>query len=267
MFRIVLLIALLFSFQAGADDQGARNQYVDYVVGVGDEIKVKVYRSPDLDTDARVNADGMISFPLVGQVKVANHTTTDIQKMIAKSLIEKKLLVSPQVNVVVTDYQSKTFSVFGHVVKAGKYPIKRPLKLTDAIALAGGYQVTASDIVTIVSNVDGKTVKRDLDTRRLLEDITGDANPFIRNGDVVQVPKHAVFYIHGQVNKPGEYKVEPNMRVSQALAKGGGVTLRGTTRSMVIERTGNDGKVSELRAKMNVIVLPNDVIFVDESLF
>jgi len=177
------------------------------------------------------------------------------------------LLVSPQVNVVVTEFESKTFSIFGHVGSPGKYPIKRPLKLTDAIAIAGGYKLTASDVVTIVSEESGKTNTQKYDVKLLLNDISGTGNPVIRKNDIIQVPKHAVFYIHGQVNNPGEYKVEQNMRVSQALALGGGLTLRGTTRSMVIERTGKDGKVSKIPAKMDVLLQANDVLYVDESLF
>lgn len=256
------MLALLMSLNAKAV-----TSYVDYVVGVGDVISVNVYRSPDLKTDVQVSADGMITFPLIGQVKVVERTTTQIEQIISKALVDKKLLVSPQVNVLVVDYQSKTFAIFGHVTTPGKYPIDRPLKLTDAIAVAGGYAQTASDVVTIASVKDGKTVKKNYDVKQLLNDVSGEGNPEIKNGDIVQVPKHSVFYIYGQVNNPGEYKIESNMRVSQALAIGGGVTLRGTTRSMVIERTDGNGKVSKIPGKLGVILQPNDVVFVDESLF
>ncbi len=261
MYRL-LLISLLFLMNT----QAIAN-YVDYIVGEGDVISISVYRSPDLKTDVRVSADGMIAFPLIGKVKVAEKTTSEIEAEISKALIEKKLLVSPQVNVLVTEFQSKTFTVFGHVTTPGKYPIDRPIKLTDAIAVAGGYTLTASDVVTITSEKDGKTTKREYNVKQLLNDMTGESNPEIKNGDIVQVPKHMVFYIHGQVNSPGEYKVEPNMRVSQAIAMGGGVTLRGTTRDITIERTDASGKVTKLKAKLDMMLAPNDVIFVDESLF
>jgi polysaccharide biosynthesis/export protein len=262
MHRFILILMLLFSFNAHANES-----FEDYVVGVDDKISVTVYRSEDLSIEVRVSSNGEIAFPLLGQVKVAGYTTNQIEKILSKALVDKKLLVSPQINVEVTDYQSKTFSIFGHVTVPGKYPIKRPLKLADAIAIAGGYTLTASDIVTIVSNNEGVTSKNSYDIKLLLSDVNGKGNPVIKNGDIIQVPKHAVFYIYGQVNIPGEYKVEPNMRVSQALALGGGVTLRGTTRSMVIERTGKDGKVTKIPAKLDVVLQPNDVIYVDESLF
>jgi len=262
MYRILLIISLVFSCNIYAQDA-----YVDYVVGEGDQISIKVYRSDDLSTDARVSSNGEITFPLIGQIKVANRTTTQVSKIIRDALTSKKLLVSPQVNVTVTDYQSKTYAVFGHVTTPGKYPIKRPLKLTDAIAIAGGYTLTASDIVTIISEVEGKTVNKNYDVKRLLSDVSGKSNPRIQPGDIVQVPKHAVFYIHGQVNNPGEYKLEPNMRISQALAIGGGVTLRGTTRSMKVERADDKGEVSKINAKTSMLIQPNDVIYVNESLF
>jgi polysaccharide export outer membrane protein len=262
MYKIFLVLVLLFTLNAKAD-----NGYVDYVVGAGDVISINVYRSPDLKTDVRVAADGKIAFPLVGQVNVAGKTTMEIEKIISTQLITKKLLVSPQVNVLVTEFQSKTFAILGNISSPGKYPIKKPLKLTDAIAIAGGYTQTASDTVTIVSEVDGKTLKKSYDVRQLLNDFSDEANPLIKNKDVIQVPKHPVFYIHGQVNKPGEYKLEPNMRVSQALAKGGGVTLRGTTRSMTIERTKLNGKLEKISGKLDVRLQPNDVVYVKESLF
>jgi len=261
MYRLLLIsLLLLINTKVVAN-------YVDYIVGEGDVISINVYRSPDLKTDVRVSADGMIAFPLIGKVKAAEKTTSEIEAAISKALIEKKLLVSPQVNVFVTEYQSKTFTVFGHVTTPGKYPIDRPIKLTDAIAIAGGYTLTASDVVTVTSSEGGKTSKHEYNVKHLLNDMTGQSNPEIKNGDIVQVPKHMVFYIHGQVNTPGEYKIEPNMRISQAIAMGGGVTLRGTTRDITVERIDQNGKLMKLRAKLDMILEPNDVIFVDESLF
>jgi len=254
------MFTLLFSLNAQADA-------AHYQVGVGDVLSVNVYRSPDLKTDVQVPSDGKINFPLIGKVEVLDKTTAEIEAAITKELIDQQLLVSPQVNVLILEYRSKTFSVFGHVTTPGKFPIDRPLKLTDAIGVAGGYTLTASDFVTVVSQVDGQITKQVYNVKEIADSLTGEGNPLIKNGDIVQVPKHDVFYIHGHVNSPGEYKIEPNMRVSQGLAMGGGVSLRGTTRSMTIERTDSKGEVTEIKAKLGMKLQPNDVIFVDESLF
>ena len=76
-----------------------------------------------------------------------------------------------------------------------------------------------------------------------------------------------MFYIYGEVQKPGTYKLEPNMTVLQALSVGGGLTPRGTERNVRIKRQTPDGKLEILNAHHDDKVQANDVVYVQESLF
>src|SRR5690606_33321415 len=89
----------------------------------------------------------------------------------------------------------------------------------------------------------------------------------IAGGDRVYVPRADQFYIYGQIQKPGQYRLERNMTVSRAISTGGGLTLRGSERRVIIKRRGADGKEKELSARSTDLLQPDDVVYVKESLF
>jgi len=259
---IFMLITINASISATAAETAA------YKIGVNDIIRVEVFRSPDLKIEARVSEQGTINFPLVGSVHVEGKSATEVERDISKILVDKALIKSPQVNVFVLDYQSKAYSIIGNVQKPGKYPIDKPLYLSDAIALAGGVTILGSETVVVISYKDDiATSKKTYDLRNIYANGKVGSNPKLNHNDVIYVPKYPVFYIYGEIQKPGEYRVDQNLRVSQALAIAGSLTPRGTARGVVIERLGEDGKVKNINANINDFVMENDVINIKESVF
>ena len=89
----------------------------------------------------------------------------------------------------------------------------------------------------------------------------------VLNGDIIYVDRVPTFYIYGEVLRGGQLRLERGMTVRQALAAGGGVTQRGTPKGMKLHRKDGAGDVKILDATMDMPVLPNDVIYVRESLF
>ena len=89
----------------------------------------------------------------------------------------------------------------------------------------------------------------------------------IAGGDMIYVHRMPMFYIYGEVQRPGSSRLERGMTVRQALAQGGGPTVRGTERRLRIHRRGADGKVEILTPGMDDPVRVDDVIYVNESLF
>lgn len=260
LYAIFLLIC---TTTVQAEGDGAK----DYLIGPDDSIKITVALHPELELETRVLASGAITYPWLGEVIVGGGTTADAANKIAKGLKDKNYIVQPQVNVFVTDYQSKVFSVLGKVTKPGKYPINVPLKLTDAIAVAEGTTTEASEIVTLTSTKNGVETKTNYDLRELLASNGTKANPVIKPNDVIFVPQYPVFYVYGEVKTPGAYKLEPNMRVAQAVSVGGGLTDRGSKRSVDIEHTNADGTVTKKAANYNDLISPNDTIYVNSSWF
>jgi polysaccharide export outer membrane protein len=237
-------------------------------IGVGDMVRVTVFRNPDLTTETRVTDQGTISFPLLGDVPVAGMTPSQVSKKIAEKLSTGKYVVNPEVSVTMMQVNSRQVSVLGNVNKPGRYPIDNVnTRLTDFIAAAGGVAAPGSDLVTVVSTRDGKSTKKDVDLSQMFVSGNIDANLDLQPGDTIYVHRAPMIYVYGEVNKAGAYRLEPHMTVMQAIAMGGGLTVRGTQRGLKIHRRGDDGKIQQINARPTDEVKTDDVVYVDESLF
>jgi len=109
-----------------------------YVIGAEDVIDVYVWKEPDMSKTIPVRPDGMISLPLVGEVKAAGYTPVQLQDVLADAM--KKYVSDPQVTVVVEKIASLNFNIVGEVNHPGYFPLTRRMTVLDAIALAGGFK-------------------------------------------------------------------------------------------------------------------------------
>ena len=236
-------------------------------LGMGDMVRVSVFRNPELTTEARVSERGTILFPMIGEVNVAGLTPSQAGARIADKLRSGKYVVNPEVTVSMMQVNSRQVSVLGNVVKPGRYPLdSTTAHLTDVIALAGGVGPTGSDEVTIITNRGGKQEKVNVDMAEMFRRGDLTHNITLEPGDTIYVHKAPMVYVYGEVQKGGAYRVEPNMTVMQAIAMGGGITPRGTERGIMINR--RDGSsVKRIDANLTTTVQPDDVIYIRESLF
>jgi polysaccharide biosynthesis/export protein len=239
----------------------------DYLLGPGDSVKVSVYEQPDLTTETRISEAGTISFPLLGQVVIGGGTTAAAENAIAKELKDQKLVKQPHVSVAVTQYRSQQISVLGQVNKPGKYSIEATSTLADLLALAGGVAPTGADTATLIRQGPGGAAKKEIDLLALLQAGDFSKNLEVRNGDVIYVPRAPQFYIYGEVQRPGAYRLERNMTVMQGLSVGGGLTPRGTERGITVKRRGGNGEPKAVDLKLTDMLAPDDVVVVKESLF
>jgi len=240
----------------------------DYVLGPGDVVKVTVYQSPELGAEARVTESGIVSLPLIGQVKIGGLSISEAEKTIADALLKGKFLKQPQVSILVTTLKGSQASVLGNAVRPGRYSLELAnTRLSDLMALAGGIAPDGNDILTVTGTRDGKPFRRQIDFRVLFRGGDVSQDIVIQNNDVVYVDKAPQIYIYGEVQKPGVLRLERGMTVLQALAAGGGLTARGTKRGLKVNRKGPDGAVQELNPGMQDQLQPDDVIYVQESLF
>ncbi|MGH8729275.1 MAG: polysaccharide export protein EpsE [Burkholderiales bacterium] len=240
----------------------------EYPLGPGDTLKITVYNNPDLTTEAQISESGTINFPLLGDIKIGGLSKVEAEKMIARELVKKKYLNTAQVNLLVTTYRATQASVLGEVKAPGKYTIFPSSTITDLLAQAGGITPEGSRVVTLVQQTpDGKQVSKEINLDAVLSSGEIGSNLMVKNNDIVYVTKAPLFYIYGEVRKPGAYRLEPNMTVRQALSVGGGLTVRGTERGMTINRKVANGAVSTMDANAATTVKENDVINVAESWF
>jgi polysaccharide export outer membrane protein len=237
-------------------------------LGPGDAIRITVFQNPDLTTETRIAEQGTILFPLVGEVALNGHTPAGAAAVIAERLKRGNFMLNPQVNVSVTQVRSRQVSVLGQVVRPGRYALDDTRsRVTDVLALAGGIAPTGGDTVTVLFRRNGETTKREVDVRGMYRSGDLSENVELQNGDEIFVPPAPVFYIYGEVQRAGAYRLQPDMVVMHALSLGGGLTLRGTERGLKIHRRLPDGTVQRVDAALTDALQPDDVIYVKEALF
>jgi len=240
----------------------------EYLLGPGDVIHISVFQNPDLTLDARVSENGTISYPLIGAVRVGGNSISSAEQRIAKMLHDGNFVVSPQVTILLTQIRGNQVAVLGQVNKPGRFPLETAdTKLTDVLAEAGGIAPGGSDIVVFAGVRDGKVAHREIDLDHMFSVGESQNNLIMRAGDVLYVRRAPMFYIYGEVQHPGNYRVDRNMTLIEALAVGGGLTPKGTQRGIQVHRRGPDGKVQLLDSKLDDPIQAEDVIYVRESIF
>lgn len=239
----------------------------EYKLGPGDSIRITVYEHPDMTTETQLTETGNISFPLLGEVNIGGLARSAAEAKLANLLQKGGFVNQPQINISIIEYRSQQVSVLGQVSKPGKYPISGPTNLIDVLSLAGGATETGADYVTVVKNQQGKTVKQDISLAEVFKDGDMKNNISLANGDVVFVPRAPVFYIYGEVQRAGAYRLEPNMTVMQGLSLGGGLSTRGTEKGVKVNRRDASGQLQTLQVSLSEPLQPDDVVYVRESLF
>jgi polysaccharide export outer membrane protein len=123
------------------------------------------------------------------------------------------------------------------------------------------------DTLIVTGTRSGQPFRKVIDIPGLFLNQRSSEDIVVQGGDTIFINKAPVYYIYGEAQKPGPYRIERGMTVQQALAQGGGPTPRGSTSRLRLTRTTPDGKQMESDARLTDPVLPNDVIYVRESLF
>jgi polysaccharide export outer membrane protein len=240
----------------------------DYRLGPGDQIRVQVYQNPDLTVETRVSEQGTINYPLIGNIEVGGTTINDAEKKIATALRNGNFLKQPQVNIVMLQVRGNQVAVLGQVQKPGRFPLETTnTRVSDLLAAAGGVTPMGDDTLIVTGTRNAQPFRKVIDIPGLFLNSRGQDDILVQGGDTIFVNKAPVYYIYGEAQRPGPYRIERGMTVQQAVAQGGGPTARGSLNRLRLTRVGPDGRQVETDARLGDPVLPNDVIFVRESLF
>jgi polysaccharide export outer membrane protein len=238
----------------------------DVLIGPGDTIKISVYNNPDLTLETRVSDSGTITFPLIGDVKVGGMSVQTAEKKMGALLESGGFLINAHVNIIVSEFQSQV-SVLGQVTKPGRYALDGQRSIIDMLALAGGLSIDAGDTVNLIRKKDGVSSREVIDIIEMMHSGDLAKNYYLGNDDILFVERAPHFYIYGELEHPGMYKLERDMAVIQALSVGGGLNTRGTDRGIKIKRRKANGQMELIEVKHDDPVLANDVIYIQESLF
>ncbi len=160
----------------------------DYVIGPGDLLSVNVMNEPEVTGKVPVRPDGMITVPLIGDVQASGLTPDKLQASITKKLTD--YVKDPSVTVVVEEMNSRQFNVLGKVQHPGAFPLNKPTRILDALALAGGFNEFAkkNKVYVLRTNASGTTVKLPFNYKKVAAGEDDTENVQLQAGDTVIVP-------------------------------------------------------------------------------
>jgi polysaccharide export outer membrane protein len=158
-----------------------------YQIGPEDILKVSVWKDEHLTQETVVRPDGMISFPLIGEVPAAGRTVEDLRAEIVKRLT--KFIPNPNVTVTVLKVLSYRIYVLGRVNKPGEYQVGHYTDVLQALSMAGG-------LTPFASENDIRIIRRNGAEEQVFQFRYGDVqkgkdlkqNILLYRGDVVMVP-------------------------------------------------------------------------------
>ena len=174
---------------ASAETQPATNPNLklpsDYRVGAEDELQVQVWHEPELSQAVVVRPDGLITLPLLNDIKVSGLTTDEMQALLTEKL--KTVVNDPQVTVIVKAVHSRKVFAVGNVMKQGVYALGGKKSVLELIAEAGGLGPFAkSGSIYILRKSDGKETRIPFNYKKALKGKSD--NPDLLPGDMVVVP-------------------------------------------------------------------------------
>lgn len=274
----------------------------DYRIGPNDVIDIQIENAPELSRVFRVTAAGTFLMPYVGRIAAARKTTEEVAQLITDSL-KGDYLKDPKVTVSVREYNSRSFFIQGAVRSPGVFQIEGKPSLLELITLAGGLAENHGSTAFIIhklkqpampggeqKNDGAATVTQVADNGAEGEEtpryelrnvnINGllkgrfDQDTFIEPGDIVNIPPSDVFFVAGEVNKPGSFVLKDGTSLRQAVSLAQGTTMNAAGDRAVIFREGPTGKREELKVdvtavmngkKPDVQILANDIVMVPNS--
>ena len=163
------------------DSEGAS----DYRVGAQDVLEITVFGVKDLSRSVRVNSNGQISLPLVGNVSAGGHTIPELEHDIGE-MLAKTYLQNPQVSVFVKEFASQRITMEGLLKNPGIYPITGKTSLLQAVAIAGGLDPLADlQGIVVFRQVNGRKAVALFDLAKIQAGQSDD--PQVYGDDIVVV--------------------------------------------------------------------------------
>lgn len=195
LYPVILIVAAILVTGCSGNTQALRQKKcrydgcdaAAYHIGPSDQLDISVWKDKNLNRTVTVRPDGMISLPLLNDVRAAGLTPMELRTKLTKAL--KQYMPSPQVSVIVDKVNSYKVSVLGEVKYPGRYRFKMSATVLDALAQAGGFTAFASPSDVVVLRRDGGERKRISFNYKDAIDNDGEGKDLLINpGDIIVVP-------------------------------------------------------------------------------
>lgn len=184
------LAVLVWSFAAAASAAPAppaapvAASSAAYTIGPADVLRIIVWKEPDLTLDVTVRVDGMITFPLIGDVEAAGRPPQRLAESLAEGLA--RFIEQPRVTVAVSEAKSARFYVVGQVVRSGEFPLSNRTTVLQALALAGGLREFAKAENIVIVREDQSVVP--VNYKHIADGKDVSQNVALARGDTIVVP-------------------------------------------------------------------------------
>jgi polysaccharide biosynthesis/export protein len=170
----------------GDTDAAAAQPPAGYRVGVDDELTISVWHEPEFSQTVVVRPDGMITLPLLNDIKIAGLSTEELRALVTEKL--KTVVNDPQVTIIVKAIKSLKVFLVGAVGKQGLYSLTSGLTALQLITQGGGLGPFArTGSIYVLRTVNGKQVRIGFNYKKALMG-KGD-DPVLQSGDMVVVPQ------------------------------------------------------------------------------
>tara|TARA_B100000809_G_scaffold75469_1_gene73203 strand:- start:1273 stop:2412 length:1140 start_codon:yes stop_codon:yes gene_type:complete len=262
-----------------------RGGFPEYIIGVGDKLKLTMREIQLTSESVVVRPDGNISFAMLEDVQAAGRTPTELDDDVTNRLAQ--FLRFPKVDVEVEEYESKKVSLLGAIETLdassgygqsgqGRYSLKGKTTLLDLILEAGG--TTPDGQLENVQLIRANKSFR-LDLRKVLTSGVQSDNAILQGEDIIIVPGTSLrskkVIILGEVFQPNVYMFADDARLMEALSEAGGFNAEalrddirlirvvegsGQMYSINFERFANHGDL-----RQNVALKNDDIIYVPRS--
>jgi len=161
-----------------------------YTLQPGDLVEIQVFKEEDMTRTLRINGTGSVTFPLVGNVKLAGRTLEEAERILAGRLTD--YLRNPQVSMLVKEYGNKSVYVLGQVKRPSsiEIPPEKPLTVLEAISSVGGFtDIANTSKVRVLRMKNGKQESIDVDVAQITKQGNKLLDIALMPGDVVFVPQ------------------------------------------------------------------------------
>ena len=170
-----------------ADPRPLNSTLLEYRIGGGDVLQILVWKEPDFSGDFLVRFDGRITLPVVGDVRVGGQTPEEVGKLMEEEL--GRFIETARVTVSILEANSARFFVIGKVAQQGSFPYLAPMRVVQALALAGGFQDFAKlDRIFVIREVQGNLIYFPVDYKDLVGQRNLRVNIPLLPGDTIVVP-------------------------------------------------------------------------------
>jgi len=173
-----------------AVDPSFRDRYPRYQLESGDIFDISFELSPEFNQTVSVQPDGFITLRGVGDVHVAGQTVPELTQTLRSAY--NKILHEPLISVTLKDFQKPYFIADGQVGKPGKYDLRGDTTLTEAIAMAGGFEDSAkhSQVLLFRRVSDQWTSAQIFNIKKMHASRDLREDPLLHSGDMLFVPKN-----------------------------------------------------------------------------